>query len=278
VTRLRVGLKLPNGIDGEKLRSLAIAAESIGVDSLWLDAHVAVPAQIESAFALNASGKPPFSYRDPFSDPFATLAFAAAVTSRIRLGTAIVPYLSSHVLLLAKQAATVDLLSNGRFELGIGAGWLSEEGRALGHPVDHPTARMAEAIDLMRAAWRDGQVAAHGRFHEFETMGVEPQPPQRDGLPVWIGGVGPAALRTAVAKNAGILLSNPTNEAVRHAAAALSAVACPRVGALLALPKMNTLGQLEKCGLNLAIVTGIRDAAQLESLAEVLAQHCTRAN
>jgi probable F420-dependent oxidoreductase len=275
VTSLRVGLKLPNGIDGAQVRSLAIAAESIGLDSLWLDAHVAVPTHIESTFGLHASGKPPFSHRDPFSDPFATLAFAAAVTSRIRLGTAIIPYLSSHVLPLAKQAATLDLLSNGRFELGIGAGWLSEEGRALGHPIDHPTARMAEAIDLLRTAWRDGEVEAHGRFHQFEMMGVEPRPPQRDRLPVWVGGVGPAALRTAVAKNAGILLSNPTSEAVQHAAAALSVGASARVGALLALPRMSTVGQLEHCGLNLAIVTGIRNAVQLKSLAEVLMQRST---
>ena len=273
MTSFRVGLKLPNGISGEELRALAIAAESAGIDSLWLDAHVAVPAHIESTFGLNASGKAPFTHRDPFSDPFATLAFAAAVTSRIRLGTAVVPYLSSHALLLAKQAATVDLLSNGRFELGIGAGWLAEEGRALGRGVDHPTARMAEAIDLMRAAWRDGEVAAEGRFHRFETMGVEPRPVQRERLPVWIGGAGPAALRTAVAKYAGILLSNPTPEAVRHAAAAYTARGSARVGALVPVPRGNALRQLVDGGLILAIVTGIRDAAQVGSLAEVVAHH-----
>lgn len=273
MTRLRIGLKLPNGISGHDLRALATTAESIGIDSLWLDAHVAVPAHIESRFGLNASGRAPFSHHAPFADPFATLAFAAAATSSIRLGTAVVPYLSSHALQLAKQAATVDLLSNGRFELGVGAGWLAEEGRALGHAVDHPTARMAEAIDLMRAAWRDGEVAADGRFHRFGTMGVEPRPVQREDLPVWIGGVGPAALRTAVAKNAGILLSNPSPEVVHSAAAGYSAAAQRRVGALLPLQALDTLPALVNCGLTLAIVTGVRDTAVIGQLANILAAH-----
>src|SRR5205085_2648504 len=136
------------------------------------------------------------------------LAFAAAVTTRIRVGTAVVPYMSTHALGLAKQVATLDRLSGGRVELGVGAGWLAEEALALGLPVDRPTARMSEAIDVMRTAWRDGQVEWHGTYFDFPQVGVEPRPVQAENVPIWIGGIGPSALRVAVAKRAGLLLSS----------------------------------------------------------------------
>src|SRR6266567_4342272 len=108
---MRIGLKLRNGenVDGLEIRELAVAAEQLELDSVWIDAHVVVPAQIASRFGLNSTGRPPFGFRAPFADPFVTLAFVAGATRRIRIGTAVIPYMSTHVLSLAKQAATLDL-------------------------------------------------------------------------------------------------------------------------------------------------------------------------
>jgi alkanesulfonate monooxygenase SsuD/methylene tetrahydromethanopterin reductase-like flavin-dependent oxidoreductase (luciferase family) len=141
------------------------------------------------------------------NDPFITLAFAAGVTSRVRLGTAVVPLLATHPLALAKQAATLDVLSDGRAELGLGAGWLMEEATLLGHPTDHPSARLAESIDILRAAWRSGTFEWHGRYFDIPPAGIYPQPLQRDALPLWIGGIGDAAVRIAAQHNAGLMIS-----------------------------------------------------------------------
>src|SRR4051812_41648817 len=184
---MRIGVRVPSGgPDSASLRAIALAAEQLGFDSLWCAAHVAIPASVSSQHDLPALGRPTFKPETPFADPFVALAFMAALTTRVRLGTVVVPLMASHPLLLAKQAASLDVVADGRCELGIGAGWLAEEARVLGHPFDHPNGRMEEAIHIMRAAWRDGTFSYSGRFYDIPTVGSYPRPPQRDGLPVWI--------------------------------------------------------------------------------------------
>ena len=211
---MRVGVRLPNdsGPTASAIRAVATLAEECGYDSVWIDAHVVVPATITSRYPLAADGRPRLREDAPFPDPFTTLGFVAALTTRIRLGTGVVPFNTTDALTLAKRAATLDALSDGRLELGIGAGWLKEEPRALGRPDDHASARMEEGIDIMRAAWRHGRVEWRGRFHSFSRVGVFPRPPQGDGLPLWIGGVGREATRIARERGAGLMLSLATPE------------------------------------------------------------------
>ncbi len=206
---MRVGCKLPRAAEAlsESTGQIALAAEQLGFDSLWTDAHVVVPAEVTSPYPLNAERRHQFGADTPFADPMISLAYAAALTSRIRLATSVIPLLSTDPHTLAKQAATLDALSDGRLELGLGAGWLKEEAVLLGHPTDHPTARLAETIDLLRTAWRDGVFEWHGTFYDVPRAGIIPMPPQRDRIPLWIGGVGESAVRIALEKGAGLVLS-----------------------------------------------------------------------
>jgi probable F420-dependent oxidoreductase len=205
---MRIGCRLPRFSDplGEAVGQVAVAADRLGFDSLWIDAHVVLQVHVASEYPLNAERRQPFNAEAAFPDPFSMLAYAAALTRRVRLATAVVPLLSTDPLSLAKQAATLDALSHGRLELGLGAGWLKEEAQLRGHPTDHPTGRLAEAIDLMRAAWRDGLFEWHGRFYDVPPAGIFPMPPQRDGIPLWIGGIGQSAVRIALDRGAGLIL------------------------------------------------------------------------
>jgi alkanesulfonate monooxygenase SsuD/methylene tetrahydromethanopterin reductase-like flavin-dependent oxidoreductase (luciferase family) len=143
-------------------------------------------------------------------DAITSIAFAAAATERVRLGIAVVPLITTHPIRLAKQVATIDVLSNGRFELGVGGGWLVEEAKALGNPTDHPIARMEETIEILRLAWREPTFSYDGRFWKIPPVGVNPRPPQGERLPLWIGGHGDAALRVAVEHGAGLFIWVPT--------------------------------------------------------------------
>jgi alkanesulfonate monooxygenase SsuD/methylene tetrahydromethanopterin reductase-like flavin-dependent oxidoreductase (luciferase family) len=107
---------------------------------------------------------------------------------------------------LAKQVATVDVLSRGRLELGLGAGWLAEEAGVLGRPRDHRTARMDETIDIFRKAWTFPSFSHQGRSWQIPEVWLNPKPAQGPNVPIWIGGTGKAAVGVAAAKAVGVLV------------------------------------------------------------------------
>ena len=186
---------------------LAREAEELGYHSLWTNEHIAIPSQIESRYPYTPDGKPTFKIDTAWHEAMVALAFVAAVTERIRLGTAVVPLFNRDPLSLAKQAGSVDELSGGRLELGLGAGWMQEEAVLLGHPHDHRGARLDECIDILRKAWGERSFEHHGRFWDYPwAVGVHPQPPQGRNLPIWIGGESERALRTTAERAIGNLL------------------------------------------------------------------------
>jgi probable F420-dependent oxidoreductase len=231
---MRIALRLPkhHAAGSAALREFVLLGEALGFDSLWIDAHAVIPASVASQYDLAALGRPTFGPTVLFPDPFVELAFAAALTSRVRLGTAVVPFTSTHPLLLAKQTATLDVISDGRMELGLGAGWLMEEARVLGHPTDHPSGRLAETIRLLRTAWREGSFEWHGRYYSIPPVGSYPMPPQGAQLPVWIGGHGRAAERIAAGSDAGLMLSRVSPAQVQQRRARQAGL---RVGVTLTL-------------------------------------------
>jgi len=185
----------------------ARAAESLGCHSIWTNEHIAIPGRIESRYPYSPDGAPTFKIDTGWYEAMVALAFLAGVTDRIRLGTAVVPLFDRDPLSLAKQAASVDELSGGRLELGLGAGWLAEEAALLGHPSDHPGARLDECIDILRKAWTQPSFEHHGRFWDYPwEVGVNPQPPQGAKLPIWIGGESDRALRTTARRAQGNIL------------------------------------------------------------------------
>lgn len=190
----------------DDLRTAGAAVERLGYHSAWVTEHVVVPVEIGSRYPYSADGRPAFAPDTPWSEAMVALGFLAAVTDRIRLGTAVVPMTTRDPVSMAKQAATVDTLSGGRLELGLGAGWMIEEAEVLGHPHDHRGARLDEAIDLMRRAWTEPTFSHRGRFWHLPEVGVHPHPPQGAGLPIWIGGTSPAAVRTSRERAVGNIL------------------------------------------------------------------------
>lgn len=212
---MRVGLQLPilSAPRRDAIIEVARAAERLGFDSLWTNSHTAIPAEFAPRYPYSDDGRPPWNATTPWLDALTTLAFVAAATERIRLGVAVVPLITTDPITLAKQAATLDVLSGGRFELGIGGGWLTEEGRAVGNPTDHRTARLEETIGILRKAWGAPTFAHRGRFWTFPELGVNPKPAQGARLPMWIGGHGDEAVRIAAEHDAGLFVWLPRDAA-----------------------------------------------------------------
>jgi len=171
---------------------LARRAEGLGYSSLWTFQRLLFPADPDGPEA--ARWQP--VYRS-VHDPLITLAFLAAHTTRIRLGVAVLnmPWFSP--ILLAKQTATLDAVSGGRLDLGLGLGWSRNEYAAAGAPFDRRGARAEEFLACLKAAWTEDVVDFHGSFHEITRAHVEPKPVQRPHPPLLLGGSAEPALRRA---------------------------------------------------------------------------------
>jgi len=183
-------------VDPTEAVRLAGAAEDSGFESIWTVDHVVVPAGYRSAYPYDPSGRLPSGEATVFPDPLIWLAYVAARTSTLRLGTGILIVPQRNPLILAKELATLDSLSGGRMILGAGIGWLEEEFRALGVPFSGRAPRMEEAIAAMRALWSQEQASFDGQTVSFAPSFLRPQP-ARGSIPVHIGGHSPAAARRA---------------------------------------------------------------------------------
>jgi probable F420-dependent oxidoreductase len=179
----------------ENIVALARKAESVGVESLWTFEHVIVPEEYESKYPYNASGKMAASPEVNFVDPLIALATVAAHTKTVKLATGVNILPQTNPLLLAKQAASLDFVSGGRFMLGLGIGWLREEFFAMGVPFERRGARFDEYVQAMRAVWKGDTVDFEGEFVHWKNFRSYPIPRT---LPIVIGGTkGKAFLRTA---------------------------------------------------------------------------------
>jgi len=207
-----------------ELAGFAQEAERRGYESLWVTEHIAIPVEFKSRYPYSPDGRPTWNHEAEWTEAMVTLGFLAAVTRTARLGTSVIPLTCRDPLSLAKQAATVDVLSQGRLELGIGAGWLLEEAEVLGHPTDHRAARLEETVEILRRAWRERSFSFEGEHYRLPEVGVHPQPVQRDQVPIWIGGTSPAALRASARLAAGNLLWLAEPDEARRFAGSLRAL------------------------------------------------------
>lgn len=165
----------------------AQAAEAAGFESLWTVEHVVVPSGYDSPYPYDPSGKMPGGEDFPIPDPLIWLSYVAAATSRIRLATGILILPQRNPVVLAKELATLDHLSNGRMILGIGVGWLEEEFDAIGVPFAERGRRTDDHVAAMRALWTQDKATFHGEFTHFDHCISRPQPVQ-GSIPVHIGG------------------------------------------------------------------------------------------
>jgi probable F420-dependent oxidoreductase len=204
---VRVGVSLPNvGLDHgkEMVLPVAEAADRLGFDSVWAAHHVTLPYERESRYPYGHSGtEVAMSPGMQWLDPLVTLSMVAAVTGRVRLGTSVLVLPYRNPVNLAAEAAALDVLSDGRFVLGVGAGWMHEEFRALGLDPGQRGARTDEHIDVLRVLWTQDPASFSGRFTSFDGIVLATTPRTEGGPPVWVGGNTDAALRRAVRRGDG---------------------------------------------------------------------------
>lgn len=175
------------------------AAEALGYESLWHSDHLVFPTQMAGSPHDVESGDdahPPVPPETPIYEPGALLAHVAARTERIRLGTFVYLLAIRHPFVAARTFATLDVISNGRVEVGVGAGWLRSEWVAAGYDPSTRGRRLDESIGVCRRLWSEPTIAHDGEFWQWDEVAFEPKPVQ-ERLPVLVGGESPAALRRA---------------------------------------------------------------------------------
>ena len=185
------------GIDGVTALEICRRADAAGFESIWGGEHVVLPDAIASRYPYTADGKIPAQPDTPIPDPLIWLAFAAAASPKLRLGTCILIVPQRNPLILAKELATLDQLSGGKVELGLGIGWLREEFDALGVPWERRGARNDEYIEAMQTLWSGPEVEFHGEFVDFPPVTCSPRPVQAS-IPILVGGDTDAAIDRAV--------------------------------------------------------------------------------
>ena len=198
---MKIGFMLP--MFGEMAISknvieMAQLAESRGFESIWANDHVIMPTQIDTPYPYSKSG-------DYIADPkgnqleaYTTLAFVAGYTKKVRLGFSITVAPYRHPVVTGKMIASMDVLSNGRIIVGVGAGWLNEEFDALGVPSSRMWARTEEHIRIWKELWTSAEPLFEGEFYSFSHVQSRPQPMQKPHPPITIGGNGKACFKRIV--------------------------------------------------------------------------------
>ncbi|MFN8557266.1 MAG: TIGR03619 family F420-dependent LLM class oxidoreductase [Dehalococcoidia bacterium] len=187
------GLHRGGYADPDLLARRAAAAEAAGFESLWVGDHIAAPAAGSGGRTLDG----------PRMEAVVALTFMAARTARVRLGAGVIVLPQRQPVVLAKQLATLDVLSGGRLIVGIGAGWLEPELAAAGVSMAERGARTDEYLTVMRALWTGEPVSHKGRYVAFDQIQGLPAPAQRPHPPIVVGGYAPASYRRAVTLAAG---------------------------------------------------------------------------
>jgi probable F420-dependent oxidoreductase len=231
---MRIGVTVPNVhetlAERTTIEAVARMADDLGFDSIWCNDHVVIPGPsdgggAEPAYAA-AYGQ---QRRQNVYEPLITLAYLAAVTRRVRLGTSVYLLALRNPVLAAKQAISLDRLSDGRLVLGVGVGWLEGEFAALGVPYRERGSRTDEAIGVFKALCGQDSAEFQGRHHSFAGVEFLPKPVQQPHPPLWIGGRSDAAIRRAARVGDAWHPSHLTVDELRQQIAELRAE-CERAG------------------------------------------------
>ena len=200
---MKFGIQLAGGAPirtRTAIRAIATTAEDLGFDSLLIGDHIVIPKKISAPWPYTEyfGGKTPYgAYTEmEWFDPFDTMAFLAGITEKVRLGISvlIVPY--RHPFDMARRIATIDVLSGGRFVIGVGVGWLEEEFRLLNIPFTERAQRTREYIQVMKLLWTQEKPRFNGKFIQItEDLNLLPYPLQKPHPPIWVGGESRPALK-----------------------------------------------------------------------------------
>ncbi|WAC90153.1 LLM class F420-dependent oxidoreductase [Mycobacterium sp. Aquia_213] len=184
-------------------------ADNLGFESVWIPEHLVLPVQMAGS-PHKGDEHPPIPPQTPVFDALNYLSFLAGTTQNIRFGTQVYNIGLRHPFISARAAATLDIVSDGRFEFGVGASWLREEWDATQLDFATRGARIDETLQVCFALWTEPVVSHHGRFFDFDEVMFEPKPVQPGGPPIHVGGDGAAALRRVARYGDGWLPMNHT--------------------------------------------------------------------
>ncbi len=202
---------------------MARKAEELGFESIWYAEHPAVPVESNSPFPATG-GEIPWTYSH-FTDPYIALARASGATTVIKLGTGITLVPERNPLLLAKEIASLDRFSGGRFLFGIGTGWLREETEIFGGDFERRWTQTREALEVMKELWTKDEAEYHGKYYNFPPVKSYPKPAQQPHPPIIIGGMARNVLRRIVAHGDGWLPNRITPAEIEDSRKRLDAMA-----------------------------------------------------
>ena len=203
---------------------LAKRAEEMGFESLWVPEHPIIPVATSSPWPGSPDGIIPKVYAD-IVDPFVALGRASAVTSALKLGTGICLVPERNPLLLAKEVATLDMYSGGRFLFGVGAGWLKEETAIMGGDFARRWTQTRESVLAMKALWTQVESEHHGEYYDFPPVYSFPRSVQRPHPPVYLGGMARRVFRRVAEWGDGWMPNRVTPDDIRAGRARLNALA-----------------------------------------------------
>ena len=248
----------------EPFSLLVTGAERAGFESAWTVEHVVIPVGYRAAYPYDKSGKLPMPEGTDLPDPLLPLAYAAAKTERIKLGTGILILPQRHPFYVAKEAATLDVLSGGRLLLGIGIGWMKDEFDALGIPFGERAGRTDESIRALRSLWKGEAEAFDGEFYRWGPVEMNPKPVRAEGVPIVVGGHAEGAARRAARFGDGFFPALGTAKQLNPLLDVMKDE-CGKIGrdpaeieitALLMAPDLDRVRELEDIGVSRLLVGG----------------------
>jgi len=211
-----IGLMCTGG-DPELVERYVQTAEAAGYASLWAPEHVVFFEDYDPTYPYAKNGRPPMTTETGMMEPLNLLSFVAAKTKRIRLGTGVFLLPQRNPVYTAKETATLDVLSGGRLDLGVGVGWLREEMEAVAVPFEKRGARCDEYIEILRRLWTDRIAEFSGEFYQLAPCAQEPHPVQKPHPPILIGGTSKPAIRRAARLGDGwVAINLSPAEAAEH--------------------------------------------------------------
>jgi probable F420-dependent oxidoreductase len=255
---LKVGLPL-GMLNPRVWNEVTVAADRLGYESVWIPEHLVIPVR-SSGSPFAGQEHPPIPADIPVFDPFVYMAALAGGTERIRFGTHVYNIGLRHPFSTARAVATLDVVSGGRVELGVGASWLAEEWSAVGIDFKSRGGRIDEAIEICRRLWSEEEIEHRGKFFEFEPVMFEPKPVQ-PRIPVHIGGDSPAALRRAALLGDGWIPMNHSLDQIPSSLAKIASIResagiSPGIELTMGLPvaKREDLDRYEAAGVSRVLV------------------------
>lgn len=212
MSKLRIGVIFPQieiGNDPVAIRDYAQTAEALGYTHLLAYDHV-----LGASTATRPNWTGPYTDKTPFHEVFVLLSYLAAVTRTLELTTGVVILPQRQTVLVAKQAASLDVLSGGRLRLGVGIGWNDVEYEGLNENFRNRGARIGEQVEVMKALWANEVVTYHGKWHHITDAGINPLPVRRS-IPLWMGGYADATFKRIAASADGWIASTKPDDWIR---------------------------------------------------------------